>query len=107
MDKLRIMKKTLRNLIEDDMDKVLDNEEIKKKNFFFLLVHYLLECKSVNLKEVHDLSIELKNEYEEFLEEFDEELVSSNGEIIDVLKNGIGKFWERIQPILNKVNELK
>jgi len=101
------MKKILRNLIEDDMDKVLNNEEIKKKNFFFLLVHYLLECKSINLKEVQDLSIELKNEYEEFLEEFDEELVSSNGEIINVLRNGIGKFWKRVQPILNKVDELK
>ena len=89
------------------MDKVLDNKEIKEKNFFFLLVHYLLECKSVNLKEVHGLSIELNNEYEEFLEEFNEELISSNGEIINVLKNGIGKFWKRVQPILNEINELK
>ena len=101
------MKKTLRNLIEEDIDKVLDNEEINNKNFFFLILHYLLENKTIDLVEVSNLSEELNKEYEQFLNEFDEELVSSNGEIIDVLRNGIGKFWERIQPILNRINRLK
>lgn len=101
------MKKTLRNLIEQDIDKVLDNEKINDKNFFFLILHYLLELKSINLMEVNDLSIELNKEYEQFLNRFNEELVSSNGEIIDVLRSGIGKFWKRVQPILNKINELK
>jgi len=101
------VKKTLRNLIEEDIDKVMNNEKINDKNFFFLILHYLLEHEHINLMEVKDLSIELNDEYEQFLKEFDEELISSNGEIIDVLRNGVGKFWKRVQPILNKINELK
>jgi hypothetical protein len=101
------MKKTLRSLIEEDIEKILDNIEIKKKNFLFLIIHYLLECKSVNLKEVNNLSIELNNKYEQFLEVFEKELVSSNGEIIEVLRNSLKNFWTHIEPILNKIKELK
>ncbi len=101
------MKKILRNLIEEDIDKILFDKEIKKKNFFFLIVHYLLECKSVNLKEVNDLSNELRNQYEGFLKDFDLELLQSNGEIIKVLKSALPKFNFRIADILEKIEKVK
>ena len=101
------MKKILRNLIEDDIDKVMDNEEIKKKNFFFLIVHYLLENDRLDLIEIDELGTELSNEYEGFLKDFDLELLESNGEIINILKSGLSKFNARIAPILDKIKKLK
>jgi hypothetical protein len=101
------MKTILRNLIEDDIDKVLDNEEIKKKNFFFLIIHYLLENDRLDLIEIDELGTELSNEYESFLKDFDLELIESNGEIINVLKSALSKFNARISPILDKIKNLK
>lgn len=101
------MKTTLRNLIEEDIDKVIDNEEIKKKNFFFLILHYLLENDRLNLVEIDELGIELSEEYESFLKDFDLELLESNGEIIHVLKSALSKFNARIAPILDKIKKLK
>ena len=101
------MKTTLRNLIEGDIDKVLDNEEIKKKNFFFLIMHYLLENDRLNLVEIDELGKELSDEYEAFLKDFDLELLESNGEIIDVLKSALSKFNARIAHILDKIKKLK
>ena len=101
------MKKILRNLIENDIDKILDNEEIKSKNFFFLIVYYLLDNNRVNLKEVHEVAIELSNKYETFLRDFDLELLESNGEIIKVLKSAIPKFNKRMVDILEKIENIK
>ncbi len=101
------MKKILRNLIEEDIDKILFDKEIKKKNFFLLIIHYLLECKSINLNDVNDLSIELRNKYEGFLKDFDLELLESNGEIIKVLKSALPKFNSRMADILEKIEKVK
>jgi len=101
------MKTALRNLIEGDIDKVLDNEEIKKKNFFFLIVHYLLENDRLDLIEIDELGTELSEEYESFLKDFNLELVESNGEIINVLKSALSKFNARIAPVLDKIRKLK
>ena len=101
------MKTILRNLIEEDIDKVMDNEEIKKKNFFFLIIHYLLENDRLDLIEIGELGTELSDEYEGFLKDFDLELLESNGEIINVLKSALSKFNERIAPVLDKIRKLK
>jgi len=101
------MKTILRNLIEEDIDKVLDNDKVKEKNFFFLILHYLLENDRLDLIEIDKLGTELSDEYESFLKDFDLELVESNGEIIDVLKSALSKFNARIAPILGKIKKLK
>ncbi|KKN18824.1 hypothetical protein LCGC14_0951980 [marine sediment metagenome] len=101
------MKKILRDLIEDDIDKVLDNNEIKKKNFFFLLIHYLLGNDVLNLREINKIATELNNEYEAFLKDFDIELTQSNGEIINVLKSALPNFNNRIRPILERIEKIK
>jgi len=101
------VKKILRDLIEDDIDKVLDNNEIKKKNFFFLLIHYLLGNDVLNLREINKIATELNNEYEAFLKDFDIELTQSNGEIINVLKSALPNFNNRIRPILERIEKIK
>ena len=101
------MKKILRNLIEEDIDKVLDSETIKKKNFFFLLIHYLLGNDVLNLTELSEIATELNNEYESFLTDFDIELTESNGEIINVLKSALPNFNQRIRPILERITKMK
>ena len=101
------MKKILRDLIEEDIDKVLDNNEIKKKNFFFLLIHYLLGNDVLNLREINKIATELNNEYEAFLKDFDIELTQSNGEIINVLKSALPNFNNRIRPILERIEKIK
>ena len=101
------MKKILRNLIENDIEKILDNNEISKKNFFFLFLHYLLENDRIDLVEIDRVADEFSNEYESFLKNFELELIESNGEIIDVLKSALPKFNERIAYILEKIEKLK
>ncbi len=101
------MKKILRNLIEEDIDKILDNNEIKKRNFLFLLIHYLLNNERLNLVEINDIAIELNEEYQAFLKDFDMELIESNGEIIKVLKSALPKFNKRIAHIIEKIEEIK
>jgi hypothetical protein len=101
------MKKILRNLIEEDIEKILDNKKVSKKNFFILILHFLLENNTINLKEVNDLSEELNKDYKEFLNHFEEELLESNGEIISVLRTAIKKFRSRMSPILEKIEKIK
>ena len=101
------MEKILRDLAENDIEKILDNKEILNKNFFILILHFLLENDSINLTEVSDLSEELSKHYKEFLDCFEMELVESNGEIINILQNALRKFRTRIYPILDKIKDLK
>jgi len=101
------MKKILRNLIEEDIDKVLDNNSIKKKNFLFLLIHYLLGNDILNLVEINGIAVELNEEYNSFLKDFDLELLEANGEIIKVLKTALPKFNKRIGHILEKIDKIK
>jgi len=101
------VKKILRNLIEGDIEKILDNNEISKKNFFFLFLHYLLENDRIDLVEIDRVSDEFSNEYESFLKNFELELIESNGEIIDVLKSALPKFNKRIGCVLNKIEKMK
>ena len=101
------MEKLLRDLAEKDIEKILDSEEILDKNFFMLILHFLLESDNINLLKVDELSEELENQYKEFLDSFELELFESNGEIISVLQHAIRKFKERISPILDEINKLK
>ena len=101
------MEKVLRDLIENDIEKILDNKEILDKNFFFLILHFLLENERINLIEVGSLSEELTKHYKEFLNYFEIELVESNGEIITVLQKAVRKFQARISPVMGKIKKLK
>ena len=101
------MKKILRNLIEEDIEKILDNNEISRKNFFFLFLHYLLENNRIDLVEIDKVADEFSDEYEAFLKDFESELIESNGEIIDVLKSALPKFNKRIACVLNKIEKIK
>ncbi len=102
------MKKLLRNLIEEDIEKILDNNKIKKKNFFFLFLYYLLENPDrIDLAEIGKVADEFSDEYESFLKNFELELIESNGEIIDVLKSAIPKFNKKIAYVLDKIDKIK
>ena len=101
------MEQILRDLAERDIENILDNKEILDKNFFMLILHFLLENESIDILKVDKLSEELRKHYKEFLDSFELELVESNGEIINVLRDAIRKFSKRISPILDKIRDLK
>ena len=101
------MEQILRDLAEKDIDKILQNKKISDKNFFLLILHFLLENETIDLEKVDKLSEELKKHYKDFLDSFEMELVESNGDIIRVLRSAIRKFKERISPIIEKVKQLK
>ncbi|MHA1875140.1 MAG: hypothetical protein ACTSUC_01700 [Promethearchaeota archaeon] len=101
------METLLRDLVEKDIEKILDNKKILNKNFFVLILHFLLENDRINLMKVDELSKELEKDYKEFLDSFEIELLESNGEIIKVLQNAIRKFKERINPVLKKIYRIK
>ena len=100
------MEQLLRDLAEKDIDKILQNKEILDKNFFMLILHFLLENQSIDIMKVNELSNELDKHYKDFLTAFEIELVESNGEIINVLRDAIRKFTDRISPIIDKVKQL-
>ena len=101
------MEQILRDLAEKDIEKILDNRKITDKNFFMLVLHFLLENDNIDLLKVDEISNELDKQYKEFLDSFELELMESNGEIINVLRDAIRKFSNRISPILDKVKQLK
>ena len=62
------MEKILRDLVEKDIEKILDSEEILDKNFFYLILHFLLENDRIDLLKVNEISKELEKHYKEFLD---------------------------------------
>jgi len=101
------MEEILRNLAEKDIENILDNKEVLDKNFFILILHFLLENESIDLSKVGELSKELEKQYKEFLDSFEMELLESNGEIINVLRDAVRKFRKRVSPIIDSIKELR
>jgi hypothetical protein len=101
------MEKILKNLIEDDIENVLDSNKIEEKDFFFSIIHYLLENVSINLIDVQNINEELKTTYNHFLDDLEIELAEANGQIINVLREAPHKFKQRIAPLLKKIEDMK
>ena len=101
------MRKVLKLLFDKDLNSILNSEVIKDKNFFYLLVHYLLENKKIDLINIKEISDELEREYNFLLEDVNEEIINSMGNLIDVFKKVKLMFNEKFSDILNKLGELK
>ena len=100
----------LRKELKNDIWKVIDGEKVpkeKKNKFRLLVLQLLLESKGFNLGNAFQIADELEKEYNKIVDDFDNCLMDSNGDLINVLKNINDKYDNKIKSLLHKVEKLK
>jgi len=101
------MERILAKFYESDLLDLLDGKKTSQKDFFKLLILYLLENRTINVNEVNELSEELKGKYNDFIEYLDKELGNGLGDLIKLLRNSKKQFKEMMNPIVEKLEGMK
>lgn len=97
----------LRQLLKDDIWKIIEGEEKPERDFFTYVLHMVLGNEIIKLKDVVELSKRLKNRYNQVLGEIIEYITAGNGEVLPALKELKNKYNDKVLPILNKIKEYK
>ncbi len=98
----------LRKELKNDIWKIIDGEEIPKQRqnkFKILVLQLLLQSQGFNLGEAFNIAEELEEKYNNIIDNFDEYLTNSNGDLLNVLKNIDKEFDNKIEPLLNKIKK--
>ena len=101
------MEKILLSFLESDLLDLMNGEERIQKNFFKLVLLYLLENKKFDLVEIDTISEDLKIDYNVFLEELDKKLGNGLKDLIELLKETKKEFKELIKPYIEKIVNIK
>lgn len=101
------MERILAKFYESDLLDLLDGKKTSQKDFFKLLILYLLENRTINVVEVNELSGELKGKYNNFIEYLDKELGNGLGDLIKLLRNSKKEFKKLMKPIVEKLEGMK
>jgi len=101
------MEKILLSFLESDLLDLMNGEERIQKNFFKLVLLYLLEKETFDIVEIDAISKDLKNDYNNFLEELDKKLGNGLGDLIKLLKETKKDFKELIKPYMKKIVNIK
>jgi hypothetical protein len=80
---------------------------VPQRDFFFYVLHFLLNNKSILLKDVVDMSKKLTNRYTQILGEVDEYIRQGNGEVLPALRRLDNDFTEKVLPIINQIKKYK
>jgi len=97
----------LKSLIRDDIWKIINGEEIPDREFFPYVLSLLLNNKKILLKDVVDLSKDLKNRYVQILGEVNNYIEQGNGDVLPALRRLDDDFTEKVLPILNQIKRYK
>lgn len=97
----------LKDLLKEDIWKIINVEDIPKRNFFDYVLHMLLGSEKILLKDVVYLSKELDNRYNQILGEVNKYILEGNGEVLPTLKRLEKDYKDKIQPILNEIERYK
>ena len=100
----------LRKELKQDIWKIIDGDEIpaKRKNKFrFLVLQLLLESQGFNLGEAYQMADELETRYNKIVDDFDNYLLDSNGDLLDILKNVDKDYDDKIKPLLKKLTQYR
>ena len=97
----------LKSLIRTDIWKIINGKEIPERDFFSYVLSLLLNNKKILLKDVVDLSKELKNRYSQILGEVHDYIEEGNGEILPALKRLDNDFKLKVLPILKEIERCK
>jgi len=101
------MDKILLSFLESDLLDLLNGNDITQKNFFKLILLYLLEKEKFDLIEIDDISKDLKDDYNKFLMELDKKLGNGLGDLIKLLRETKKEFKELIKPYINRLEVIK
>lgn len=101
------MEKILLSFLESDLLDLMNGEDRIQKNFFKLVLLYLLEKETFDIVEIDVISKDLKNDYNNFLEELDKKLGNGLGDLIKLLKETKKEFKELIKPYMEKIANIK
>lgn len=97
----------LRKLIKNDIWNIINGEKLVERDFFSQVLHFLLNNKKILLKDVVEMSKELKNRYYQILGEVEEYISQGNGEVLPALKRLDTDFTEKVLPIINEIKQYK
>lgn len=98
---------SLKKLIKEDIWKIIYDEEVPNRDFFTYVLSLLLNNKKILLKDVVELSKELKNRYMQILSEVNNYIEQGNGEVLPVLRRLNDDFTANVLPILKQIERYK
>jgi len=101
------MEKILLSFLESDLLDLMNGEDRIQKNFFKLVLLYLLEKDTFDMVEINSISGDLKDDYNKFLEELDKKLGNGLKDLIELLKETKKDFRELIKPYIEKIVNIK
>jgi len=101
------MEKILLSFLESDLLDLMNGNDRIQKNFFKLVLLYLLENKKFDLVEVDSIATDLKDDYEKFIKELDKKLGNGLKDLIELLRETKKDFKNMINPYVEKIKELK
>ena len=97
----------VKKLIKNDIWDIINGKESIQRDFFSDVLHFLLNNKKILLKDVVDMSKELKNRYYQILGEVDEYIRQGNGEVLPALRRLDNDFREKVLPIINEIKRYR
>lgn len=99
----------LRKELKNDIWQIIEGVKVpkeKQNKFRFLVLQLLLQSQGFNLGEAFDIAEDLEKKYNKIIEDFDEYLDDSNGDLLDVLKHIDKDFDNKIKPLLEKIKTI-
>jgi len=99
----------LRRELKNDVWKLIDGEKIPKERenkFRLLVLQLLLQSQGFNLGEAFNIADDLEERYNKIVDNFDEYLNNSNGDLLDVLKSINKDYDNKIEPLLEKIKTI-
>lgn len=98
----------LRKELKNDVWKIIDGEKVPKERvnkFRLLVLQLLLESQGFNLGEAFKMADELEERYNKIIDNFDDYLNQSNGDLLNVLKHINKDYDNKIDPLLKKIKK--
>ena len=99
----------LRKELKNDVWKIIDGVKVPEERinkFRILVLQLLLESQGFNLGEAFDIADNLEERYNKIIDNFDEYLNDSNGDLLVVLKHVDKDFDNKIKPLLEKIKTI-
>ena len=99
----------LRKELKNDIWQLIDGEKLPEERvnkFRLLVLQLLLQSQGFNLGDAFNIADNLEERYNKIIDNFDEYLNDSNGDLINVLKNINKDYDNKILPLLEKIKTI-
>jgi hypothetical protein len=106
-EKRVIILDNIKNLMKEDIWRIINGEETPKRDFFSYVLSLLITKKKILLRDVVDLSKRLNNRYVQILGEVNDYIAQGNGEVLPALRRLDKEFVDKVLPILKEIDRIK